>query len=120
MVEQYSKLQHADGSGHPRGPATRFDYRSTDNHFRIWGWSVAVKRPTVEFLTMSNTSCHAVTLRGSGTITATVPASCGTGLRGKRTFVVDLGPSQPVNEPGGASAIESYGRTATVQFTPIS
>ncbi|MHB8463541.1 MAG: alpha/beta hydrolase [Acidimicrobiales bacterium] len=114
----YARLAHPDGRGTPPPEPTTFDYRSTSTNFSIWGWHVAVARPTVEFLAMRSVSCRAVTLQGSGRVRVTVPPSCHAGYAGATTFAVDLGPSFPFTEPAGAGALPIYGRTVTVPLTP--
>jgi hypothetical protein len=68
----------------------------------------------VEFLFLTDVTCDSITLRGSGVVTVTVPAACRTGANGERVFTVDLGPSQPVDDPGGLSSMGDYGRVITV------
>jgi S-formylglutathione hydrolase FrmB len=116
LSKQYALLRHADGSGKPRAAATSFDFRSTDSAFAVWGWKFAVMREATEFLVTSQVSCKQLTLRGTGRVTVTVPASCQTGFKGQRTFDVDLGPSHPVDDPG-VGQLSAYGRTATVALT---
>jgi hypothetical protein len=107
----YARLRHPgdDESPAPPPPAT-FNYRSIDRDFDIWGWHFAVQRDSVEFLTLKSVSCSSVTLQGSGVVTFTVPPSCGTA----QTLTVDLGPSAPVDEQGGAGAVPVDGTTVTV------
>jgi pimeloyl-ACP methyl ester carboxylesterase len=93
LEKQYARLRHADGSGNPTPPAVRFDYRSVDAAFSVWGWSFAAARPGPELLTLRDVSCRGLTLHGSGRVTVKVPASCHTGRNGSPTFSVDLGPS---------------------------
>jgi hypothetical protein len=106
----YARLQHADGGGGPPPLPTAFDYRSIRTDFEVWGWHVHVTRRPVEFLTLRSVSCHGLTLQGTGKVDVTVPAPCGNRQAG-RTFTVDLGPSMPVDEPGGAGALPTYGRS---------
>jgi S-formylglutathione hydrolase FrmB len=104
------------GRGPDKGlpPPVRFDYRTIRTDFTIWGWRFAVAREPVEFLFLTDVSCDSITLRGSGVVTVTVPAACRTGASGERVFSVDLGPSQPVDDPGGLSSMGDYGRVVTV------
>lgn len=98
-------------------PPARFDYRSIATDFSIWGWHLQVHRAQVEFLNLRDVTCRSITLQGSGRVTVTVPASCGTGVGGSATFEVDLGPDQLTDEPLGLSATPVYGRTVTVSLT---
>jgi len=78
-----------------------------------------VEREPIEFLNLRNVTCEGLDLQGTGLVTVTVPASCGTGLGGETTFDVDLGPAWPADEPAGASAIPAYGQTAHRSLTPL-
>ena len=119
LEAQYTRLSHWDGSGSPPPPATRFDYRTISTDFSMWEWGFQVSRQPIEFLELRSVSCDGLTLQGTGVVTVSVPASCGTGLGGLRTFTVDLGPSMPADEPAGAGATPVYGRTVTVALTPL-
>jgi S-formylglutathione hydrolase FrmB len=118
LEHQYALLRHPDGGGQPRAGATTFDFRSTDTAFSVWGWNFSVQRTTREFLAISNTSCKQLTVRGTGVVTVVVPPACQTGLDGQRVFRVDLGPSQPVDDPG-VGVLSAYGRTVTVPLQPL-
>lgn len=98
-------------------PAT-FDYRTISTSFSVWGWRFAVARTPVEFIDLRGVSCQGLTLQGTGLVTVTVPPACGTGLDGRPTFTVDLGPDQATDEPLGLSATPLYGRTVSVPLTP--
>ncbi len=119
MESHYAVLRHADGGGAPRPAPTVFDYRTISTDFTIWGWHFSVQRDPVEFVNLTNVSCDALTIRGTGTVTVTPPASCGTGLDGHRPFTVDLGPSQATDEPAGVGDSRAYGREVTVQLQPV-
>jgi hypothetical protein len=106
----YVRLQHPDGNGTPPPVPTTFNYRSVNRHFSIWGWTFDVERDSVEFLTLKSVSCSSITLQGSGVVTFTVPPSCGA----YEPITVNLGPSAPVDEKGGAGAASVYGTTKTV------
>jgi S-formylglutathione hydrolase FrmB len=119
----YGHLGPAGGSA----PAS-FDYRSISTDFSVWGWQfssweqgqVGVQpRRTVEFLDLRNVSCQGLTLQGAGVVHVTVPESCPTGSAGSRSFDVDLGPDQPVDEPFGAGALPGYGSTVTVPLSAL-
>jgi len=114
LAAQYARVRHADGTGNPPPAPTRFDYRTISTDFSIWGWSFHVARDSVDFLTLRDVSCRGLTLRGSGVVRVTVPASCRTSLNGATTFSVDLGPSMPIDEPGGVSDIPVYGNEKRV------
>jgi len=119
IEEQYARVRHPDGGGAPPPMPAIFDYRTIAKDFQIWGWSFSVAREPVEFLTLRAVGCLGMQLRGSGLVTVTVPASCGTGFHGSRTLTVDLGTSWPVDEPGGASAYFLYGHAAEIRLTPL-
>ena len=119
VAAQYDHVRHSDGSGSPPPSPTAFDYRSIRTDFSIWGWSFHVERQPVEFLNLRDVSCDHVMLQGTGTVTVTVPASCGTGFEGNAVFGVDLGNSYPTDEPAGASAAPPYGKTVEVTLTPL-
>jgi hypothetical protein len=87
--------------------------------FSIWGWRFDVTRPADEFLEVRNVSCRGLTLQGSGEVTVQVPADCQTGRDGSRVVHANLGPSMPTNAPAGADATPFYGRTVTVELTPL-
>ncbi|MFL6239873.1 MAG: alpha/beta hydrolase [Actinomycetes bacterium] len=114
--KQYAVVRHWDGTGAPLASPARFDYRSTDTYFAVWGWQFHVARPTTEFVNLTNVTCRALTLRGTGSVTVTVPTGCRTGVDGHSTFAVDLGPSYPTGETGGVGALSAYGQTKTVQL----
>jgi pimeloyl-ACP methyl ester carboxylesterase len=113
----YARLDHPGVEDRATAVPTDFDYRTISRAFRIWGWQVRVERPTVEFLTLRSVSCRSLTLQGSGRVTVTVPAACHTGLGGSRTFTVDLGAPEPVDDPAAAGSTPVYGRTVTVALT---
>ena len=50
-------------------------------------------------------------------VTVSVPPACGTRSHGARTFTLNLGPSFPIDEPGGASDTPLYGRTVRVELS---
>jgi S-formylglutathione hydrolase FrmB len=117
IAAQYARIRHPDGTGSPLPMPTLFDYRTISKDFGIWGWNFDVTREPVEFLTLEGVSCKGLTLRGSGVVRVSVPASCGTTLNGATTFSVDLGPSMPVDEPGGASDVPAYGNSAHIDLS---
>lgn len=120
MEEQYERVRHRDGgsgrSAVPERPEV-FDYRTVDREFSIWGWDFSVERPNVEFLHLTDVSCESITLRGTGTVTFTVPAWCGGGTPESRTETIELGHAFPVDEPGGAGGVPASGTTRTIDLT---
>ncbi|HWW52628.1 MAG TPA: hypothetical protein VNY84_02575, partial [Acidimicrobiales bacterium] len=116
---QYRRLRHWDGGGDPTPAPTVFNYRTVASDFGIWGWHVRVQRPDVEFLELRSVSCRGLSLQGTGRVTITVPAACRSGLAGRSTFTVDLGPSTPVDEPAGLGATPVYGRTVTLRLNRL-
>lgn len=120
LEAQYAHLLHRDGGGHAMPDPAVFDYRTVRRDVDIWGWHFEVRdRPAVEFLNLTDVSCDGLTLRGTGIVVVTVPASCGTGQAGSRTFTVDLGSGWPVDEPGGMGTSHLYGKTVTVPLTVL-
>jgi S-formylglutathione hydrolase FrmB len=109
---QYANLRHWDGASSGRPDPERFDYRTVRTDFTIWGWRFDVDRQPVEFLNLTNVSCSSITLRGTGRVNVTAPPACGVS-----PFVVDLGPSQPLDEPAGLGTSRGYGRTVTVALS---
>lgn len=104
------KVFARDGRDRPR----RFDYRSTEPSFRVFGWRVRAVREVVEFLRMRDVRREGVTLVGSGNVRLVTPGVYRPGRRytislggpdaatvvltraderGRLHFVVELGPS---------------------------
>jgi hypothetical protein len=54
-----------------------FSYRTADSNFAVWGYSVAVSRPTPAFLGMEGASHDGThfALRGNGTVTVQTPTT---------------------------------------------
>jgi len=119
LERMYDRVRHADGTGNPAPMPDRFDFRSIRRDIDVWGWHFSVVREPVEFLNITDASCSHVTLQGSGVITVSVPAACGTGLNGSSTFPVDLGPSMPTDEHAMASYTGLYNRATTVDLEPL-
>lgn len=118
LEAHWAHLEHPDGSGGAPPRPDRFDYRTIERRFRVWGWRFEVERDALEFLTLAGVSCDGLRLRGTGRVRVTVPGWCRTGLEGAREFTVDLGPSHPFDEPAGAGAAPVYGTTVDVALTP--
>ena len=115
LEQLYPLVRHSDGGGSPAPAPTKFDYRTIDTQFAVWGWTFSVARTPVEFLEIRDASCQGLTLQGSGVVKVTVPQHCQTGLDGSPTFNVDLGPSMPTDEHAGdASATGVYGKVVQV------
>ena len=115
-LEEFAAARLAGGSP-PKSPAV-FDYRSIRADFSIWNWHFVVARQPVEFLGLRSVSCEGLTLQGSGRVTVSVPPPCDTGVNGRSTFTVDLGPTQATDDPLALSATPVYGRTVHVTLTP--
>jgi hypothetical protein len=114
-LEEFAASRLAGGT--PPKPPTVFDYRSVSRDFSIWKWHFSVDHQPVEFLTLRSVSCSDLTLQGTGKVEVAVPRSCHTGVNGKSTFTVDLGPAQATDEPLGLGATPIYGRTVHVTLT---
>jgi hypothetical protein len=119
LEAQYANVRHWDGTGSPRANPEVFDYRTVRNQFEIWDWEFSVAREPVEFLNLTDVSCDALTVRGTGVVTVTAPKKCHTGVAGERTFTVDLGNAQATSEPPVAGSSQTYGRTVTVNLSPL-
>ena len=119
VVAQYATVRHWDGGGDPPPAPTRFSYGSAASAFDVWGWRVAVHRPVLEFLRLTDVSCRGFTVRGTGRVRVVVPGRCHTGVSGSRVVHVDLGPSMPADAPAGADAAAPYGRTVRVPLTRL-
>ena len=117
LREHYAHVRHADGAGAPPPSPTQFDFRSISPDFSVWGWRFQAERPTVEFLNLRRVNCRGVTVQGTGKVTITVPAACGTSYLGATTFTIDLGNSYATDEQAGASALPAYGRSMTLALT---
>ena len=116
---QYANVRHWDGSSAGRPDPERFDYRTVRTSFTIWDWRFDVDRAPTEFLNLTDVTCSSISLRGTGRVTVTAPKHCRTGVEGQRSFVVDLGPSQALDEPAGLGTSRGYGRRVTVALTPL-
>lgn len=107
---------------HPPRPPTKFDYRSIEPRFSVWGWRVdADPARALEFLRL-RAGRFGLTLDGSGRTTVTTPAwyrgleavdvnGAETRPRadGRLRFVVDLGAPHTVQQytPGGGGTFTS-------------
>jgi Putative esterase len=117
LAYQYARVVHPPdafgATGSPPPPPTTFDYRSIRNDFTIWGWRFHVERQPIEFLNLRSVSCSGLVLQGTGKVDVTVPCA---GYTGPNPLSIELGPSFPIDEPGGASALPVYGRTVSVSL----
>lgn len=59
---------------HPVPPPARVSYTSTERSYEDFGWRVSIRRPNVEFSTLSRAWRRGFALTGSGTATVTTPA----------------------------------------------
>ncbi|MBV8305062.1 MAG: hypothetical protein JOZ04_12690 [Acidimicrobiia bacterium] len=118
-LEEFAAARFAADTHQTSKPPAVFDYRSVSTDFSIWTWHFAVDRQPVEFLTLRSVSCDGLTLQGTGKVTVSVPDSCKTGVGGGRTFTVDLGPAQPIDDPAALGATPVYGRTVRVTLTAL-
>jgi S-formylglutathione hydrolase FrmB len=107
---------------------TRFDYRSIDPLFAVYGWRVAFDRPALEFAELLDAGRGGFTLRGSGnavvrtarvvrpgrrvrtivrTAAGTVTATRRADRRGRVTVPVALGPGNPSQQhaPGATTVV---------------
>ena len=107
------------GTVHPVPDPVTFSYRSVLPSFRIWGWRVAVERDAMEFLDLRDVSCDGFEVQGTGVVTVTVPATCGTGRDGSRVVSVDLGPSHATDEVIGVGTLGAYGTTRVVELEAL-
>jgi S-formylglutathione hydrolase FrmB len=58
---------------HPAAPPALVSYRSIEPSYRVYGWRVGLRRPRVEFSTLSRAGAGAFALSGSGRATVTTP-----------------------------------------------
>lgn len=102
-----------------RPDPTPFSYRAIESSYDIYGWSVALERPVVEFSSIENASAAGFTLTGSGSATvttgpmfepgapygATIRGGSGereeivtAGTTGRLSIEVALGPANPYQQ----------------------
>ncbi|MEA2418423.1 MAG: hypothetical protein QOE60_629, partial [Thermoleophilaceae bacterium] len=55
-------------------PPARVTFRAVEPSYSVYGWSVNVKRPALEFSRLAKADRHGFTLSGSGSATVTTPA----------------------------------------------
>jgi len=66
---------------HPVPPPARVTYTSTESAYEDFGWRVGIRRPNVEFSTLSGAWRGGFSLTGSGTATVTTPPAYRPGAR---------------------------------------
>lgn len=122
----------------------RFDYRSTEPSFRVWGWRVATHRDVTEFLRLEDVRRAGFRAIGSGSLTVRTPAlyepgrdyvvevaggeSAASSLvradrRGRLRLDVELGPSHTADEDtpeqqAAAAADPAYWQQVEVRIRP--
>jgi hypothetical protein len=74
---------------HPLPNPSQFTYRSADDKYGVYGWSVAMRRDAREFSTLAGATCRSFALSGSGSGTVQSPACY---ARGARYVVTMTGP----------------------------
>lgn len=75
-------------------PAT-FTYRAVEKNFSVWGYDIAVTRPTDEFLELNGrTDGRELSVTGSGTVTVTTPGTFPAGTAHQVTVQVGSGNPQ--------------------------
>ena len=102
-------------------PPARITFRAAEPSFAVYGWSVRLKRPAMEFSQLVGAGRRGFTLTGSGSATVTTPSAYRRGrayrvtVRGKTRSVranrggrlriaVALGPGNPMQQyTAGAS-----------------
>jgi hypothetical protein len=65
----------------PARPPARVTYRAIEPAYRVYGWSVRVRRPALEFSELRGASRRGFTLRGSGTAGVVTPPVFAAGER---------------------------------------
>ena len=83
-------------------PPASFRYRSIEPRFRIWGWDVAVDRPTTEFVYLRDVTAGGLSLEGSGTVTLATAPAYRPGQRYDVTVTGGAAPVQPSTVLAGA------------------
>jgi len=115
-----------DDFAHPQPNPPQFTYRSADDSYGVYGWTVAMRRDAREFSTLSGVTCLGFALSGSGAGTVTTPPCYKRGARyrvtmtgphtgstvvarvasdRRLTFNVPLGPSNPYQAETAQSAV---------------
>jgi S-formylglutathione hydrolase FrmB len=104
---------------HPPPPPSPFSYTRANPTYGVYGWTVSIKRPAMEFSSLDDAGIDGFTLRGSGVGTVTTAPtfrpyarvkatlSSGSGVTtdvlhadraGRVTVVVPLGPGNPYQQ----------------------
>ena len=117
---QYANVRHWDGASTGRPDPERFDYRTVRTRLHDLGLARSTWTGSRSSSSTSPT-CRARRSRSAGRGGSRSPHRAVRDGRGdSSTFVVDLGPSQPVDEPAGLGTSRGYGRTVTVALTALS
>jgi len=59
---------------HPAGKPAQFSYTSADDHYSVYGWSIAMNRTAREFSTLAHARRAGFSLSGSGSAAVVTPA----------------------------------------------
>jgi S-formylglutathione hydrolase FrmB len=123
--------------GHPPPPPSPFSYTRADPTYSVYGWTVHISRPAMEFSELADAGPDGFTLRGSGIGTVTTAAifrpdakvratlSSGRGIRstklranpaGQVTVTVPLGPGNPYQQY--TTQAETWALTENLSDTP--
>jgi hypothetical protein len=76
----------------PRPPA-RVTFRAVEPRYSVYGWSVSVRRPVLEFSRLANATRAGFSLSGSGSATVTTPPAFTT--RGRYVVTIARGRAKP-------------------------
>jgi S-formylglutathione hydrolase FrmB len=89
-----------DDFAHPSPDPSQFTYRSADDRYAVYGWSVAMRRDAREFSTLSGDACRAFALSGSGAGSVTTPVCLKRGARYRVTMTGPHASSSAVTRVG--------------------
>jgi S-formylglutathione hydrolase FrmB len=112
-------------------PPRRITFKAAEPSYSAYGWSVRIKRPALEFSTLSKATKRGFTLSGSGSATVTTPARYkprttytvrvrGTkriaraDRRGHLRIAVPLGPGNPVQQYTTGSSTKVFTARVTI------
>jgi S-formylglutathione hydrolase FrmB len=82
---------------HPPSPPSPFTFTAVEPHYEIYGWTVDLARPVLEFSRLEHAGAAGFTLAGSGTATVTTPPR----YRAGRAYPVTV-KDTTTNVPAGA------------------
>ena len=71
----------AEVFAHPPAPPSRFDYKTIDPRYAVYGWDVAITRPALEFSELRHAGRGGFELRGSGDAVVTTATVAEPGRR---------------------------------------